>query len=371
MSSTIKRERYDVDQPGATALRDKIVHGAFKTEGQMVAFPLCFPSVSVPIRADESRITVLDVTADGVVYGGTEGYAAHLFVGMFHGVTGMVFDMGVVDGCTTTAAICCGRQRVFAAANGAESSRAIVRDLQPTPFSLIQEWSFDRLPYTYIDLPETIGRIHHSVSTKDRARVVGVAEDAIFTYDFASESFDIVESFDEGTGRLVALDDGSVIGRSVSGAIWRYDTATGTLDRSFATLPESNWECAPVWAKDPVTGLVYTADAASNLYSFAMGGGWQGPLATVPYAPVTSMAATFDGRVFGSAGTDMQRVFCYDPETRAVTDIGVAASTFQQRRYCYEYGDAVTGRDGEIVFAERDDLGHLFLYYPRIKSIRR
>jgi hypothetical protein len=369
--STVKRELYDVNQPGATALRNKIVHGAFMTEGQMVAFPLCFPSVSIPIRADESKITVLDVTEDGVVYGGTEGYAAHLFVGMFHGVTGMVFDMGVVDGCTTTAAMCCGEEKIFAAANGPDGSRAIVRDLQPTPFSLIQEWGINRLPYTYLDLPGSMGRILHAVSVADRSRVVGIAEHAVFTYDFASGSFDLVDSFEGGTGRLVALNDGSVIGRGEKTTLWRYETSSGSLDKSFGTLPDANWDGATIWAKDPVTGLVFTADAESNLYSFSLDDGWSGPLAKVPYAPVTSMAVTFDGRVFGSAGTDMQRVFCFDPETKSVTDIGVAASTFQQRRYCYEYGDAVTGRDGEIVFGERDDLGHLFLYYPRIKNTRK
>ena len=59
------RKRFDFSSPGAAALRDKIVHGAFKTEGQMVAFLLSFPSVSIPIRGDESRITALDVSVIG------------------------------------------------------------------------------------------------------------------------------------------------------------------------------------------------------------------------------------------------------------------------------------------------------------------
>ena len=66
----------------------------------------------------------------------------------------------------------------------------------------------------------------------------------------------------------------------------------------------------------------------------------------------------------------MQRMFCYDPENESLVDIGVGASTLQQRRYCYSYGDAVTGRDGEILFGEDDDLGHLWLYFPRIKNTR-
>ena len=28
----------------------------------------------------------------------------------------------------------------------------------------------------------------------------------------------------------------------------------------------------------------------------------------------------------------------------------------------------VTGRDGEIIFGENDDLGHLWLYFPKIEA---
>ena len=32
-----------------------------------------------------------------------------------------------------------------------------------------------------------------------------------------------------------------------------------------------------------------------------------------------------------------------------------------------EFGDAVTGRDGQIFFGEDDDLGHLWIYFPSIQ----
>ena len=59
-------------------------------------------------------------------------------------------------------------------------------------------------------------------------------------------------------------------------------------------------------------------------------------------------------------------MFCYDPDAGKVTDIGAAVSVIQRRRYGYVFGDAVVGRDGEIVFGEDDNLGHLWLYFPRI-----
>ena len=80
------------------------------------------------------------------------------------------------------------------------------------------------------------------------------------------------------------------------------------------------------------------------------------------------MAATFDGRVFGACGEGVAYLFCYDPVDGTVTDLGCAVSTLQRRRYGYVFGDAVLGRDGYVVFAEDDDLGHLWLYFPRIRT---
>ena len=36
-----KRERFDLKRPDARQITDSIVHGAFITEGTMVAFPTC------------------------------------------------------------------------------------------------------------------------------------------------------------------------------------------------------------------------------------------------------------------------------------------------------------------------------------------
>ena len=64
----------------AKALIHEVVYPTFLLEGTMVAFPLCFPGVTSPVPADESRVTALDVSHDGFVYGGTSGRKSHLFV---------------------------------------------------------------------------------------------------------------------------------------------------------------------------------------------------------------------------------------------------------------------------------------------------
>ncbi len=43
---------------------------------------------------------------------------------------------------------------------------------------------------------------------------------------------------------------------------------------------------------------------------------------------------------------------------------GAAVSVFERRRYGYEFAVAVVGPDGEILWGEDDDLGHLWLYFP-------
>ena len=82
------------------------------------------------------------------------------------------------------------------------------------------------------------------------------------------------------------------------------------------------------------------------------------------------MAVTFDGRVFGTCGHGIANLFCFDPEEEEITDLGAVVSVIERRRYGYEFGDAVVGRDGEIVFGEDDDLGHLWLYFPRVRGAK-
>jgi hypothetical protein len=80
------------------------------------------------------------------------------------------------------------------------------------------------------------------------------------------------------------------------------------------------------------------------------------------------MAVTLDGRLFGTCGAEISRLFVYHPVRGQVRDLGVAVSVIERRRYGYVFGDAVVGRDGEIIFGEDDDLGHLWLYFPRVDA---
>ena len=366
-----KKKQFDYDSPEVRALIDEIVHGTFVREGTMVAFPTGFPGATIPIVPDESHITALDATSEGIVYGGTSGKRSHIIVGMFHGVTGMVFDLKAVEGATYCAAVCCGKTKVLACVNGPRGGgRVLMTKLQPLPYDLIQEWGFERPVFD--DLGECVAAepVVHAVADASRDRVVGVTTRHLFTVDMEAAKVQVVGEV-PGSGRLAVSSKGSIVGLDGPGLLWQYDPRTQTLHREAFKLPNGTWGKAPlVWARDGRRGLLYTADGNGHLFSFDEERGFSASLGKTRLAPVGPMAVTFDGRLFGFCGREMARMFCYDPGRGEIANLGAAVSVFERRRYGYVFGDAVTGRDGEIIFGEDDDFGHLWLYFPRIQAGR-
>ena len=366
----VKRKKFDLSAPNTQQLRDEIVHGAFTTEGTMVAFPLCFPGASVPIPADESRVTALTVNRDGVIYGGTSGRRAHLFGGIFHGVTGVVFDMGVVDGANQCAAVCCGKNQVVGCVNGPAGGWIVRRPFEPLPFDLLQEWGFERKPLERLAGPANGERIVHAVADEGTGLCVIATNRHLARLTVATGETGVVGRI-PGQGRVAFGSGGRVVGMDDRASLWAYDPASDTLEHRAYSLPEGDWEGAFLtWARDPVDGTLYAADGAGRLFSFREDQGFSECLGQVPLAPVKAMAVTFDGRLFGSCGEGMAKNFRYCPASGALELIGVAVSVLERRRYGYVFADAATGRDGQIIFGEDDNLGHLWLYYPRIGKSR-
>mgnify|MGYP000614637968 CR=1 FL=1 len=364
------KKKYDMNSPEAKAVIDEIVHGTFMKEGTMVAFPTCFPGASVPIVADESHITALDITPEGVVYGGTSGRRTHLFVGMFHGVTGVVFDMGAVDGADRCAAVGCGKSRFAACVNGPRGGRVVTGGLQGLPFDLIQEWGFGRQPFQDLGEVAPDEPIAHAVMDLSRSCMVGVTSNHLFVVDLEGTRVRVIDEV-KGIARLAVGSKGGVFGFDGGDHLWRYDVPQGKLTRQAVKLPQGTWGRGPLtWARNHQTGLLYLADGQGNLYAFTEEQGFGSRLGRTMLAPVGPMAVTPDGRVFGFCGHELAKMFCYNPTKPEVTNLGVAVSIIERRRYGYVFGDAVTGRDGQIFFGEDDDMGHLWIYFPKIQSIR-
>ena len=365
MSTT--RKKYDVSTPEASALINEIMHGTFLKEGTIVAFPTCFPGASVPIPADESHITALDTTPDGAIYGGAGGRLVHLFSAKFHGVTGAVFDMGTVEGATDCPAVCCGKTKVIACVNGPRGGRVIAAPLMSWTCDLIQEWGFSRTPFQHLGEPVPGEPILHAVVNAAREVAVGITPSHLFTVDIEASKVETIAKI-AGSGRIALASAESIVGMDPPDCLWRYDVPSRRLERNAVKLPSGLWEPAPLtWAKDAQTGLLYTADAEGRLFSFSEQQGFSPPLAQVSLTPVGPMAVTFDGRLFGFCGDGIANMFCYNPHTANLANLGVAVSLLERRRYGYTFADAVTGRDGQIIFGENDNLGHLWLYFPKIQ----
>jgi hypothetical protein len=362
------KKKYDMNSPEAKAVIDEIVHGTFMTEGTMVAFPLCFPGASTPIPPDESLITALDITPEGIVYGGTSGRVAHLFVGMFHGVTGVVFDLGAIEGMTECTSVCCCHGKVIAVGKGPKGGLLVSTDYQGLPFDLIQEWGFSRPPIkTVMDFPKEEGTLATVVGAEGKT-LVCQAVGRLLSLDVESQSLTEIGSVPDSGCLLQGGPDG-IFGFDQKRTLWRYIPSTKTLERRIIPLPEG---CqvgdSMQWARGQVGGISYLADDAGALFPFTGEKGFGAEIGRARLAPVGAMAVTHDGRLIGACGDGIGRLFVYSPREGRVKDIGVALSVLERRRYGYQFGGAVTGRDGEIYFGEKDQGGHLWIYFPRIEK---
>jgi len=361
-----KRKRMDVNSPEARAILEEISRTTFTREGLMIAFPTCLPGETLPIVHDESRITALAVTRDGMIYGGTSGRRAHVFGANFHGLSGFVLDLGAVEKATDCVAVCCGPSKVVAFLNGPQGGRIYTTPPASLDQDMIQEWGFGRPVLTPVGQWDSGTRFVHVVADPAGKMAVGATTKNVFVMDLESLTLSAGGEV-PGSGRLAFASSG-VVGKDGDGHLWYYDLRAKSLRKRAFPLPRGVWTQPMVWARDATNGRLYTADAEGSLFSFDESKGFSGPLGRTRLAPVSTMAVTLDGRLFGFCGEGIAKMFCYEPAKGTVYDLGVAASVLERRRYGYVFGDAATGRDGEIVFGENDNGGHLWLYLPKIGS---
>ena len=343
-------------------------HAPFIQQGSMVAFTLCFPGVTVPITPDESRITALALDHNQCLYGATSGHASHLFVALFTGATGAVIDLGSLPAATQSPGLCCDHEKIIVAANGPQGPTLFTRPLEPLPhWDLLQEWDFQRQPFTQWTLPVDSEPILHLVLDTHTAQAVGVTSGHIFLLDTTAGDARIIAQGD-WTGRLLLTPDHTVIGRNGCDNLWRYSILDDQFTPECLPLPPGSWKRPSLfWAQDTTQDLAYLADDQGRLFTFHPDRGFSYVVAQLPLNPPGPMAVTNDGRLFGFCGHDLATMFAYTPQTASIADLGKAVSVIHRRRYGFQFADAVTGRDGQIFFAENDNFGHLWIYFPAIR----
>ena len=359
--------RFDPNSPAIKAYENELAH-QFVREGFMVAFPTCLPGMTAPITHDECRITALDIDSEGQIYGGTSGRQAHLFAARFHDLTGVVLDAGVVPDSTNTVAVCSGKPRAIAFVNGPRGGRAVAIPNIDLAQDWIQEWGMS--PPVLHDLGECVANepVVHAISDQSTNTVIGITTGHLFSLDVESGKVTVIG---EVSGRShIAISSAGIFGQDDGARLWHFDAAAGKIRRAAAALPEGEWKSGLRWARGGDPGQLLTADDAGRLFSFDENHGFR-LLGQAHLAPVGPMAMIPDGRLFGFCGTEMANLFCCDTISGSVSNLGVAASVLEKRRYGYQFGDAVVGPQGEIVFGEDDNDGHLWLYFPKINRVTR
>jgi len=344
-------------------------HGPFVKEGLMIAFPLCFPGMTDPIPLEESRITALALGPMGVLYGGTSGKVAHVFAAYFKGPTGAVWDLGLIDGATDCVGVACGDNCLVAAVNGPDGSRIVSRQVETVPdFDLLQEWSFIRRPYRELEWELADERILDLVGIPGSAQAIGISEHHVFCVDIDRGRCEVIGAVD-AIAHVMAGSDGTVYGLDAGESLWSFHPTTQQLTSWAVALPPGVWSQATlVWTCDPGTGAFYLADPIGNLYLFLPGSPVRSLGMKVPMAPVRCMAVVPDGRIYGFCGDQIEHLFVVDPTAKTVSNLGVAVSVIERRRYGYRFSAALTNLDGHVFFGENDNLGHLWIYFPTLKK---
>ncbi|MFW6189612.1 MAG: hypothetical protein ACOC7T_04185 [Planctomycetota bacterium] len=374
-------------------------HRAYVNEGQMIAMSLGFTEMYEPIPADEAYVTALAVDDRQVVYGGTGGRRAHLFAGLTRGLSGAVVDMAVLqeNARTTSVAVTRGGDVLAATAPGRPlpapqppgrrpSGEGAIFGHEPsgTGGDLIHEWHFSKVPAEKLTVPlpeEGIADAVLAEAEPGRELLVGIGErtGTLFTYDPAAEETEVVGPVDEHelfSPTLTVGPDGRVYGGAALGELWSFDPADGRLEKTGLEIPsQAGREVrnhVDSFAVDSDRGLIYGGGTADGvLFAF------DPAAATVRSIGkptcnrgIKGLTVTNDGRLFGVSGrkTEIAHLFCYDPGTHQLRDLGLIASVLQERVYGYEFSCGAAGEDGQIFFGESERGGHLWIYWPAIKA---
>jgi len=347
----------------------------FVPRGNFVAVPLAFPSVSLPLDPDSSRVTALRVSTQvaGAVFGGTSGREAHLFVAALHAPAGYVADLGVLPGATETVRVLdLGDEkryctRIVAATNGPAGGQISLSRQPRFLANGIQEWGFRSLPIQQVALfPGE--RVLDIVPAANEASVLCLTETRLVRVDLAHGAVQpgIAPGFDApAIPRIGLTTKGWAVVLDTAGALFSTDLQGGAFAAcgAWARLPAGSWG----WAAT-ADGRLAAADPDGRLLVVDPANGEAEEIGQTLLAPVKAMASLPDGRLYGLCGDGIGRFFFAALSAKTVEDYGPIAAVLNAKRYAYTFACAAVGPDGEIYFGEDDRGGHLWIYYPPLAS---
>jgi len=335
------------------------VNGDFVSEGIFLALPPCFPGVSLPPPADETRMHRLFVADGGrIVFAATRGPRPRLLKFLPKGALGYAVDLGgVPDAIEITAMAILDDSPFPELLVACRTSKGSALFLWPTGWADdgVQEWRVNvSTPRHALDLPAP--------------RIFGLVREGNQIFAAGKGMGFFLRQHDEELTleRTVKIPDVFPDVFSLDGARfltpdWRllsveWDSlAIGVVER----LP---YEGPPATVAAAIAGALVWADDTGAVHE------WSGrevrDRGNIPLLPVHSLCRLPDGRIYASAGLEIAHWYVLEADCRWARDLGVPVSTLTTRRYGLQFSHMLAGRDGEIFIAEDDRSGHLWIYFP-------
>lgn len=339
------------------------VNGDFINEGTFLALPPCFPGVSLPPPADETRAHRLFHSASGRdIFVATRGPVPRLLQFRPKGTYGYAVDLGTPPGATEITALLSHAmpdgEMLHVACTGAEGA-AIYRSRTACLGHGIQEWHVELRPFRQV-LALPVASIDGMVESGTR----------IFAWGGGTGFF-----ISRNGGEL-ALEKTVPIGEVH--AVLKIDGADHLLSREWELMPImwDRMETGPAQRLSIPALTPQVLRAFPGGFVFADGEGrffeWSDGVfnerGRIPLTPVHALCRLRDGRIFASAGPEIAHWYVIGREGGWARDLGVPVSTLTTRRYGLQFSDLLVGADGEILAAEDDRNGHLWIYFPSLNQ---
>lgn len=340
----------------------------FVTEGRFLAFPLAMPDETYPLPPDESRVTSLLVTADGLrVYGTTGGERCHVFVASHKGAAGGVLDLGVIPNATSLPCL-------LPAADEGHGDPLMVGANTPQGFALYRFAA--GLPQDTIQEPGFVQPdFEEAAREPDHVLVdanAGAGNEAWCLTDGGMLRLNPETGerhwLDGGApgraSRLVELSGGKLAWLDAKGTVHAVHVASGDHESTDLGLPAPGAGSAFCAFGESLV----CADGEGLLRLIDLDGGTVREIGRTCLPHVQCLAALPDGRVYGACGTGIGHFFRAHLGNGNIADLGAIVSVVVAKRYGFEFSCAVIGRDGEVCLGENDRGGHLWVYLPPVAT---